>query len=163
MRIKRWWRRRNIVICLFAAFQFSFSFSFPSRPGVFAPHLAGRQGFLFGEKEAEQKEDGGHSMSSAFSAASCFSFFLKTRLFRCFLPFFFFLKRKGKRRELIFFCFSFSAFKEREKEKRKKSKTSPLFPLLLQAFFFSQKKTYGRKFGMLRGEGKTRKKRRKRK
>lgn len=59
MRIKRWWRRRNIVICLFAAFQFSFSFSFPSRPGVFAPHLAGRQGFLFGEKEAEQKADDG--------------------------------------------------------------------------------------------------------
>lgn len=44
------------------------------RAGVFDSPLAGRHGFLFGEKEAEQKEDGGHSISSAFSAASCFSF-----------------------------------------------------------------------------------------
>ena len=94
-------------------------------------------------------------MPFAFFAAlpAHFSFF-KDPSFPLLLAILFFLKRKGKRRELIFFCFSFSAFKEREKEKRKKSKTSPLFPLLLQAFFFSQKKTFGRKFDMLRGEGK---------
>lgn len=116
--------------------------------------LRGGRVFFSERKRQSKRKMAGIVCPPPFPLLPVSLFFLKTRLFRCFLPFFFFLKRKGKRRELIFFCFSFSAFKEREKEKRKKSKTSPLFPLLLQAFFFSQKKTYGRKFGMLRGEGK---------
>lgn len=74
---KRGWRWRSIDIRFFAVFPSSFSFSggLPRLvPRGFRPASSGRQGFLFGEKEAEQKADGGHSMSSSFSAASCFSF-----------------------------------------------------------------------------------------
>ena len=42
--------------------------------GTFDSSLAGRQCFLFGEKEAKQRADNCPGVSFAFSAASCFSF-----------------------------------------------------------------------------------------
>ena len=74
---------------------------FIDESGDFGPHLAGKAGFsFFGEKEAEQKEDGEHSMPSSFSSASCFSFsFFKDPPFPLLHDLLFFLlKNKRKRR-----------------------------------------------------------------
>ena len=94
-------------------------------------------------------------MPSSFSSASCFSFsFFKAPPFPLLHDLLFFLlKNKGKRRELIFFLFFFSClFKERKKDERR-ARQGRFFHFFFRHSFFSQKKTFGRKFGMLRGRG----------
>lgn len=79
------------------------------------------------------------------------------------MPFFFSSKKEKKEKiENILFSFSFSClFKERKKEKRKKNKTRPLFPLLLQAFFFFANKDVREKIWHVKREGEDQKEKKK--
>lgn len=59
--------------------------------------------------------------------------------------------------------FLFRLLKRGEKEKRKKNKTSPLFPLLLQAFFFFAKEDVREKIWHVKRGGEDQKKKKKKK
>lgn len=59
--------------------------------------------------------------------------------------------------------FLFRLLKRGEKEKRKKNKTSPLFPLLLQAFFFFAKEDVREKIWHVKRGGEDQKEKKKKK
>lgn len=116
--------------------------------------------FFFLERKRQSKRKmAGIVCPPPFPLLPAFLFlFLKTRLFRCIVPFFFSSKKQKKEKikekieNILFFIFLFLPFKERKKSERR-ARQGRLFHFFFRHSFFSQKKTFGRKFGMLRGRG----------